>query len=73
MTENPKTFSRPLRIEVFLEPDTNKKNNNSRQNESIAKNQQEFGHKKELNPDVRELKANNKLHPKALKKDSENR
>lgn len=50
MTENPKTFSRPLRIEDFLEPDTNKKNNNSRQNESIAKNQQEFGHKKRIKP-----------------------
>jgi len=50
MTENPKTFSRPLRIEDFLEPDTNKKNHNSRQNESIAKNQQEFGHKKRIKP-----------------------
>jgi hypothetical protein len=50
MTENSKTFSRPLRIEDFLEPDTNKKNNNSRQNESIAKNQQEFGHKKRIKP-----------------------
>jgi hypothetical protein len=39
----------------------------------LQKTNKNLAIKKELNPDVRELKANNKLHPKALKKDSEDR
>ena len=39
----------------------------------LQKTNRNLAIKKELNPDVRELKANNKLHPKALKRDSENR
>ena len=52
MTENPKNESRPLRIEDFIdEPDKNKnKNNYNSRDDSIAKNQQEFGHKKRIKP-----------------------
>jgi hypothetical protein len=39
----------------------------------LQKTNKNLAIKKELNHDVRELKANNKLHPKALKKDSEDR
>jgi hypothetical protein len=47
--------SRPLRIEDFLETNTkNNKNNKNNKNYShdntIAKNQQEFGHKKRIKP-----------------------
>lgn len=52
--------SRPLRIEDFLETNTNNKNSkNNKKNknnknyshdDTIAKNQQEFGHKKRIKP-----------------------
>jgi hypothetical protein len=53
-TNNTQTFSRPLRIEDFLEVtnDTtkNKHNKYNKNNERIEKNQQEFGHKKRIKP-----------------------
>lgn len=52
--DNSETFSRRARIEDFLHGnDTcdNYKNNNSySRNDNIAKNQQEFGHKKRIKP-----------------------
>ena len=49
--------SRPLRIEDFLETNTNNKNSKNNKNnknyshdDTIAKNQQEFGHKKRIKP-----------------------
>ena len=44
--------SRPLRIEDFLETNTkNTKNNkNHSYDDTIAKNQQEFGHRKRIKP-----------------------
>ena len=48
------SFTRRARIEDFLEGNdtsTNYKHNNSySQNDNIAKNQQEFGHKKRIKP-----------------------
>lgn len=48
------SFSRRARIEDFLEANhtsTNYKHNNTHsQNDNIAKNQQEFGHKKRIKP-----------------------
>jgi hypothetical protein len=41
--------SRPLRIEDFLETNT-KNNKNYSHDDIIAKNQQEFGHKKRIKP-----------------------
>jgi hypothetical protein len=44
--------SRPLRIEDFLETNTKntKDNKNYSHDDMIAKNQQEFGHKKRIKP-----------------------
>lgn len=44
--------SRPLRIEDFLETNTKntKDNKNYSRDDIIAKNQQEFGHKKRIKP-----------------------
>lgn len=50
--DNSQTFSRRARIEDFLDCNDrrdNYKNNNSH-NDNIAKNQQEFGHKKRIKP-----------------------
>jgi hypothetical protein len=50
------TFSRRARLEDFLDDDNNNtqqknnRNNNSSYNDTIAKNQQEFGHKKRIKP-----------------------
>lgn len=51
-TSIPKPASRRARLEDFFgddAPQTNYYQNNS-QNDSIAKNQQEFGHKKRIKP-----------------------
>ena len=51
----PKTFSRRARLEDFFDEDedkpiTHKYNENHSHNDSISKNQQEFGHKKRIKP-----------------------
>jgi len=51
--DDSQTFSRRARLEDFLDcNDTrdNYKNNNNTHNDNIAKNQQEFGHKKRIKP-----------------------
>jgi hypothetical protein len=47
------TFSRRARLEDFLDGNdtcSNYNNNNHSHNDNIAKNQQEFGHKKRIKP-----------------------
>jgi hypothetical protein len=46
------SFTRPLRIEDFCDnlDDKNKYNKNSYNNDTISKNQQEYGHKKRIKP-----------------------
>jgi hypothetical protein len=48
----PKTVSRRARLEDFFGDDAHQKNynQNNSQNDFIAKNQQEFGHKKRIKP-----------------------
>lgn len=57
MSGNPdatQSFSRRARLEDFLDGNDTcsnyKNNNNHSQNDNIAKNQQEFGHKKRIKP-----------------------
>jgi len=45
-----KTFSRPLRMEDLLEPCTKNINDNNYHNNTIPKNQKDFGHKKRIKP-----------------------
>ena len=52
---NNKTFSRAARLEDFFDDDEinsnkNNKYNNSHNDNTIAKNQKEFGHKKRIKP-----------------------
>lgn len=50
MSKIPKTFSRPLRMEdLFDEPNIKNKNQHNK-NDTIAKNQQEFGQRKRIKP-----------------------
>jgi hypothetical protein len=50
------TFSRRARLEDFLDEDdkncqnNNRYNNSNKKDDNIAKNQQEFGHKKRIKP-----------------------
>lgn len=46
----PKTSSRPIRMEDLLDPCIKNTNDNYHRDDTIAKNQKDYGHKKRIKP-----------------------